>query len=206
MREHSSERSSGAGRSSLCPALLAVLDESFVLVDHLRFITRSRTALDRKRVSHTAAQAKRKLSEHKLSSIARARQGSSQISKAVGLTERLAERLSDYRDVELGFMELLRLEGEATQACVSAEGELEAAYTELAEEKRRFREVTSAAGLRAERAIASATAAHAAARCEAERHKQSDAAKFQLCMERVLGLQHSRHGWNSAARNSAARS
>ena len=148
--------------------LFALLDESFVLVDHLRFITRSRTALDRRGVSRTAAQFKRELSEHKLAASRRAKQGTARASEAAGLTERLAERLAAYHEVEAHFAELLRLEGEATQVCMSAEGELEAAHSDLADENRRLRAAAAAARERAERAIAQAAATHEATRREAD--------------------------------------
>ena len=146
--------------------LFALLDESFVLVDHLRFITRSRTAIDRRGVSRTAAQFKRELSTHKQAASRRAKQGTAQITKAAGLTEALAERLAAHHEVEANFVELMRLEGEARRAGMSAEGELEAAYTDLAEERRRLRDVASAARQRAERAIAQAAATHEATRRE----------------------------------------
>ena len=145
--------------------LFALVDESFVLVDHLRFITRSRTALDRRGVSRTAAQFKRELSEHKLAASCRARQGTARASKAAGLAERLAERLAAYRELEARFTELLRLEGEATQVCLSAEGELEAAYSDLAGENRRLRAAAAAARERAEHTIEQAAATHEATRC-----------------------------------------
>jgi len=145
--------------------LFALLDESFVLVDHLRFITRSRTALDRRGVSRTAAQFKRELSEHKLAASCRARQGTARASKAAGLAERLAERLAAYRELEAHFAELLRLEGEATQVCLSAEGELEAAYSDLAGENRRLRAAAAAARERAQHIIEQAAATHEATRC-----------------------------------------
>ena len=141
--------------------LFALLDESFVLVDHLRFITRSRTALDRRGVSRTAAQFKRELSEHKLAASCRARQGTARASKAAGL----AERLAAYRELEARFTELLRLEGEATQVCLSAEGELEAAYSDLAGENRRLRAAAAAARERAAHTIEQAAATHEATRC-----------------------------------------
>ena len=148
--------------------LFALLDESFVLVDHLRFITRSRSALDRRGVSRTAVQFKRELSEHKLAASHRAKQGTAQASKAAGLTERLSERLAAYHEVESHFAELLRLEGEATQVCMGAEAELEAAYSDLADENRRLRAAAAAARERAERAIAQAAATHEATRREAD--------------------------------------
>lgn len=184
------------------PELLALLDESFVLVDHLRFITRSRTAIDRRGVSRTAAQFKRELSEHKLAATGRARQGAAQISKTAGLTERLAERLTAHGEVEAHFVELLRLEGEATQVCMSAEAELEAACTDLAEEDRRLREAVAAARQRAERVIAQAAATHEAARFEAGRQRQSSEAELQQCVERVLGMPRSAHSWIAAGGSS----
>ena len=162
------ERALDAPSTRRCMAsqeLFALLDESFVLVDHLRFITRSRTALDRRGVSRTAAQFKRELSEHKLAASCRARQVTARASKATGLAERLAERLAAYRELEARFAELLRLEGEATQVCLSAEGELEAAYTDLADENRRVRAVAAAARERAEHTIEQAAATHEATRC-----------------------------------------
>ena len=186
------------------PELLALLDESFVLVDHLRFITRSRTAIDRRGVSRTAVQFKRELSEHKLAATGRARQGAAKISKAAGLTERLAERLTAHGEVEAHFVELLRLEGEATQVCMSAEAELEAACTDLAEEDRHLREAVAAARQRAERVIAQAAATHEAARCEAGRQRQSSEAELQQCVERVLGMPRSAHSWIAAGGSSGA--
>ena len=144
-----------------------LVDHTFALVDHLRFITRSRTALDRRGVMKDAVQFKRELSEHKLAASRRAKQGTAQASKAAGLTERLAERLAAFYEVEAHFAELLRLEGEATQVCMSAEAELEAAHSDLADENCRLRALAAAARERAERAIAQAAAIHEATRREA---------------------------------------
>jgi hypothetical protein len=165
----------------------ALLDESFILVDHLRFITSRRTALDRQRVVQCGAIAKRELAQQKQAAIGAARR-TAQRSQSSGLTEKLAERQADVRELEAQLLGLLAAEAEVGHACSSAEDALQVAFEDLAAERRRFRDAVSAARLKAERAIAEAEATRQEASSEAKREWRDEAAKSALAMNHALGL------------------